>query len=1194
MAVFFAKMLFVLCIWSLTQTVAASGSSVLNARPHLREITVADGLPSSNITAITEDMDGYLWLASKDGLARFDGQGYRVWRAEDGLGDNNLWSLHVDSRNQLWIGTRNAGLLRMSSDRQDVTSINQSSHPQLRSNTIFSVTSTPDGSIWFGTDTAGLYRLSNDGKLQQFMPRQGDPASLPSPCVGQLTVDGQGVLWVGTTSGVARWTGNGFEGVELGELSRSRVNSLTLDRSGRMWIGTPDGLARHGANGDVQIVKTLGSQDSTPLRLILHDRQGDYWFDTAAGIMHQRDGGAAELVELFSAVPQGALKRTVSLGHEDRDGGLWMSMLDGGLWQLPGNWRQFVQIAGMRSSAQGSHNPLVFGTAHSRRGGLWLVGTGGDLDYLDPERQQIRHHLSSKPGSLWMRSVLEDGRGQVWIGRYGLLERYDPVTKRLQSWSIDSAADPAMHGALSKMILCEHDRIWIIGGEGGLQQRDQDGHLLWRDVPAEGGTTANAALYLVCGPDGVPWLGTRNGVMRWDAATKHFLPIAGSPITSIHNILLADGGGVWLGQMGALSLFRWNGKALEKVTEFGRREGFPAIEPLGIALDGQGQLWVATSRGLLRIDPDSRIMRNFGVHDGLRSQEFIHRTLTTLPDGKLVAATDYGLVMVDPEQIRPTQRSIPLVIDRVSMRMGERVDDVTHLSSMVFAHDMRDLQVSARLLTFLDAARTSYRFKLVNYDSDWVDVGPSGQRLFPRLSPGTYELHVQARTPDHQLTPVRTLRFHVESPWWWSSVSQSVYLLLLLAAVMAGLTLYRRRITRQGERAMARTRHEWAVQTSEAKTRFLATFGHEVRTPLTGVLGMSELLLAAHLPAREHSYAGAIQSAGTHLLRLVNDALDLARIEAGKLELRQDNIDLQALLDGVMALMTPLATTKGLSLRLNTVFADHVTVVGDELRLRQIVLNLVSNAIKFTASGSVSLTVGLGGGRQGIWLEINDTGPGLSQAQQQRLFERFSQVDGVMTEQRYGSSGLGLAISQELASALGGKISVASQLGCGACFRVDLPLSWSIASTQHVPQTVVDCPEGLQILVVEDDPTIAEVVCSLLRQQGQTVVHAPHALAALAELDGAPFDIVLLDLDLPGMDGISLAQQINAMGVSVPLLAVTARSDSETEPRVRAVGMHGFLRKPVTGELLASAIHAARNNWLSQRQEQNRDVGELV
>jgi CheY-like chemotaxis protein len=367
------------------------------------------------------------------------------------------------------------------------------------------------------------------------------------------------------------------------------------------------------------------------------------------------------------------------------------------------------------------------------------------------------------------------------------------------------------------------------------------------------------------------------------------------------------------------------------------------------------------------------------------------------------------------------------------------------------------------------------------------------------------------------------------------------------------------------DRALARA-------ASDAKSEFLATFGHEVRTPMTGVLGMAELLLGTPLALQQRSYAESIRGAGRHLLRLVDDALDLARIEAGKLELVDAEYDLHALVREVGALFAPLAQAKGIAFECCLAQALPRMVRGDAHRVRQILLNLCGNAVKFTPHGRVTLRAHAIHAR--MRLEVQDTGPGMDAQAMARLFQRFEQAEGALTTARYGGSGLGLAICRELASAMGGTIGVDSRPGEGATFRVDLPLVRAEAPPRsvHAPAGDRESPRGYTILLVEDDVVVAQVVQGQLQARGYAVTHAAHALDALAAMQATAFDLALLDLDLPGVDGMELARLLRGLGHRLPLLALTARTDPQAEPMSLAAGMDGFLRKPVAGDRLVGAI----------------------
>jgi len=1144
--------------------------------PSPRQVTVFDGLPSNTVNRMAEDRYGYLWIATNDGLARYDGRNYRIWRSEDGLRDNRIWSVLVDARNELWIGTENAGLVRMSADRRQLRFYDRSSQPLMGSNTVWSLAATPDGSIWFGTHEGGLYRLDSNDRLQRFLPEANNPRSVPAASVPYLATLADGSLWVGTKHGVARWTGTDFERIGSDLVPSLLINGLTAEPDGSLWISTLAGASVRRPDGRFESVPwTLPAGDQV-LGMMLRDEQGGHWLDTRSGLGRGIDG-RYQTVPLYSAIARGLVRPNWTGAYEDREGGIWLASTNAGLWHLLPRWWQFSVFSRLEDDPSSLRNSYVLGTSPSSNGGVWTVGSHGALDRFNPRTGVIEQHRTFVNGMHWLTSVREDRQGRVWVGSTDALMRYDPRRGELRRWGRDAGADATMEGNIEAMMTFDGDSLWLMLS-AGLQQRDLDGHVRRQLENGQDGLQAGQLnLDVECGPQDRIWLASSRGLLQWQPDAQRFQPVPGAPATAVYALHVGKDGQVWLSEDGRLSRYLWSQGRLERQAVVGAEQGYPAISATGLVVDAQGVAWATSARGLVRVSADGESVRLYGVHDGLPSQEFREHTLIASAAGRMVAGTPAGVVVFDPEQVRPSTRRAPLVIERVEVRRNEQLLDLTHDTPLQIADGDRDLRIVARLLSFADSASNTYRYRLAGYDPDWVEVGPAGERLFSRLPPGAYRLEVQARSADHVWSRVQTLEFHVQPPWW-----RSLSGLLVLASIALLLTswfawLYRRRLQRQHAYQLALHKQDLAEHASAAKTRFLANLGHEIRTPMTGVLGMSELLLASPLDPQQRGYTQSIRHAGEHLLHLVNDALDLARIESGRLELQSNAFGLNRLLQDLAALMGPLAAQKGLRFILDNQLPAGLQATGDAMRVRQILLNLLSNAVKFTSRGSITLHARCEEGPRGLHFEVRDTGPGISQEQQQRLFRRFEQADGARTAAQYGGSGLGLAICRELALAMQGRIRVESQLGSGTCFGVSLPLPLQQVAAgeggadSDAAAAVVNMPP-LRVLLVEDDATVADVVCGLLTSRGHEVVHAAHALAALREISAGDFDVGLLDLDLPGLSGFELAQHLRNQGYTLPLLAVTARTDPDLQQQVEAAGIGGFLRKPVTGELLVEAI----------------------
>lgn len=1152
--------------------------------PQPRQISVFNGLPSNRVNGIAEDGQGYLWIATRDGLARYDGVGFRIWRVGEGLRDNFVWSVHVDARDRVWLGTTSAGLAMLDADRGEFTWYDRRTQPEMASDDVWSINSTPDGAVWFGTSDGGLHRLAPDGAMQRFAHDPDDPASLPADGVSHLVVDAEGTLWVGTKGGVARWDGQGFERLPMEKLGTRMVDGMAVDDAGSLWMGIHGGgVVRH-ADGRIEAMPWNDPVHGGPaLNMLVQDSRGARWLDTLSGLAWVHEGRVAN-VPLYSTTSRGMVRPAWSSAYEDREGGLWFASSDSGLWHLPANWRNFTVLQRRMGDPDSPGNAFVFATAPSSLGGgggLWLGGSGGALDHLDPETGRLEHRLSAACGTLFITGVLEARDGGVWLGCQDQLLRFDPATGAQRRWSAADAVDAAPPGRISQLAQQRDGSLWVASHQA-VQLRGPDGRVLDTIVRGDGRGLEPTALveHVAQAPDGGLWLATTGGLLAWDDGTRRFVEVPGAPDSAVYGIAVA-GDSVWLAGLGELLAYDWDGDSLALRARIGAEQGLPVVAPGGLVLDEAGVVWMTTVRGLVRFDPDSGNLRVYGVRDGLPSHEFSEFPISMSAQGHVAAGTADGLLLFLPRLMQWSQRTPTLAIESIDLRRADTRVELPPHSTLALRHDDRDLRVVARLLSFTDAHAHRYRFRLEGYDPDWVETGAAGERIFARLVPGSYRLQVQARTADDAWSPVQALQLRVEPPWWqaaWAYVVFAIVGVLMLLWLAHG---YRHRLKRRHAWQLNEQKRELAEQASLAKTRFLATLGHEVRTPMTGVLGMSELLIGTRLDGRQRSYAEAIRRAGEHLMRLVNDALDLARIEAGKLDLVAQPFDLSALLDEVCDLVEPLARARGLAFRRH--FDAHTPrwLLGDAGRVRQILLNLLGNAVKFTEEGSIALQAApIAGG--GVRLVVSDTGPGLNEEQQAHIFRRFEQADGARTAARYGGSGLGLAICQELAMAMGGRIEIDSMPGQGTDFTVDLPLppAEPPAAAPAAAASVSSAPTGegggLRLLLVEDDATVAEVITSLLETQGHEVRHVPHGLAALSEASSAAFDMALLDLDLPGINGLALAGQLRAGGFDAPLLALTARADAEAEPLARSAGFDGFLRKPVTGAVLGNAIDALR------------------
>lgn len=1162
-------LLFLWAIQAMLSDAACAGQS------QFLPLEVRDGLPSRQVMSLAQDHEGYIWIGTQDGLARYDGGKFLIYRHTPGdnrsLPGNYVQAVHVDPGNRIWVAIEGHGLLLMDAAHSGFSPLPLGKDASTAD--VWAIASNGDGSVWFGTFGNGLFRLLPDGRLRHYLPTPGMPG-LPDENVLSLAFDATGTLWIATTSGIVKWRKESFMAFDNARLSSPVVINLMPDRELGMWLGTRGGLNLVDNSGNVQTPAWASALTNNRIMAVLQDDDGSRIFVARNGLNRLVDGRIERMRqdERFMT----ALK--------DQSGGFWFGG-ESGLLRQPSSWRYFRSIAGAEDEV-----PLRVSRPEdyhrSADGSILLVGNSGAIDRYSPSSGRITH-LDLPPaaeGITQITAISQDAAGIIWAGgvRAGDAEllRFDPVSRRLRIWRQDSTADPLLIGPIKHILQTPDGLLWINAYGGGLQARDAaDGRIVHEITPDSGhGLQFPDPNQLFTGPDGALWVAGGEGLLRWRSEAGKFIPVSGAPEQRVFSALLTPPQTLWLGRLGVLEAYRWQDGKLERIRSIAGDEGLPAVDVLGIRSDANGALWMTSLRGLMRFDPVQNRVRVYGTQDGLPSQEFMKRPPVITADGEGLALSTLGPVVFSPDRMVTAAGKPRLVIEQASVRRGEDVHALDYRKTIVLEPDDRDFSVDALLLTFDDAASHRFRSRLSGYDPDWVEMGSNGKRQFSTLPSGHYRLELVAAGVDGQWSDPVVLTLEVLPPWWLSAWALALFFLAGLALIAVVVVAYRRQLKQKYLRQLAAQQQQLLVQGSEAKSQFLANLGHEIRTPMTGVLGMTELLLAGELPEKPRTQVAAIKKAGEHLLRLMNDALDLSKIEAGQLELDDQVFAIRGLLTDVQDLLEPMARHKGLYCHVQIAPELPAGFLGDGGRIRQILLNLGSNAVKFTAQGGVTLKV------QPFWPKgfqcmVMDTGPGMTDEQQGRLFQRFVQADGVRTAKQYGGSGLGLAISKELAGMMGGDIQISSEPGKGSVFTLTLPLPTALlpADAGTVPEIAV--PQGsARILLVEDDDTIVEVISQLLLADGHTVTVARNALEALARTTQDSFDLVFCDIDLPGMDGLELTAIWRQQGLQTPIVALTARTQADAEQQCLDAGMNAFLRKPVSGHQLRATILAVRSS----------------
>jgi len=1136
-------------------------ASVLDL-PWPRQLGVIDGLPTTGIHAMAEDATGYLWMASSEGLLRFDGRRSRVWGDEHGLHDTTLHALHVDPAGRVWVGTASQGLLMLGVDRRRFERAGAQVPWAVRSGTIHAIAGGGGSPLWVIGSDHRLYMLP-------VLDAHWQVVDAGAASVTALAIDHAGRLWVGTSQGVRRFADGRLQRAGTARGADGPIQALWPDPQGGI----------HASNGVRTWGEAMGRRSgsvSASGRPLLRSADGALWTQRGTGLYLTRgthrqrvplrplQGPSTRAVEMYAAV-------------QDRHGDIWFLSRAHGVWRLPARWRDFTALPMAGDGLPGIRTHDVLALAAAADGRLWVAGSQGRLQRLDLRTGASSAHLDLPHAGPSAQPVgmAEDRQQRLWIASAGQLTRYDPARGEVRRWSLGGSSNDA--GA--HLQTCPDGTVWV-AGSGQIQHWSAQGRRQLAQAPDTLGLSASmSGRQLLCSRDGVLWATDRDGLKTWDTSRGRFVAAerTGNAVAAMAE---ADDGSLWLSRQDALEQHRWDGRVLHRLRRFDAAHGYPLLRAEALVVDGQGIVWAGAARGMVRLDPERGRVRVLGSADGLPVQEVLAHRLVRLGTGVLAAAVrEGGLLLIEPAAVVEQGPTPVLVVNAVRVeRNGTPLTVRTDAATVPLASSDRNIQVAVNLLGPGDADRIQHRFRLQGHDPDWVETGPVALRTFARLPAGEHRLAVQARHGDGAWSAPAERLLQVAPGWWETAAGQGVALLTAALAVVLLGRLVTYALRQRAALREARMQRCLAEQASARRTRFLGRLGRRIRIPMTIIAGWSELLLQGPLPQPQRARADSLRRAGLHLVQLVDDALDLASIEAGRLQLDHVAFSPVVLLHELHALMAPVADAKHVQLHWSSRLDPQRWLLGDPRRLRQILLNLVGNAVKFTAQGRVEVSIQAGPQGQGLHLVVADTGPGMTAAQVQRLFQRFEQADGAATMARHGGSGLGLAISRELAQAMGGDITVDSRPGLGTRFEVQLPLATTSQPTT-APATRAGTDGailvGTTVLLLLPDPDIADVVAALLRAQGCRVVVGCDDPRALPGGPAVSWQLIATDPDLRMGDvlaGTWLAQR----WPGVPRLALTPRADADAERDAMAAGFTAFVRLPLGDAALRAALLQCR------------------
>jgi len=1227
-------------------TEAARGPRVVpdvGRRLRFLRTSIEDGLSQSVVVCMLQDSRGFVWLGTQDGLNRYDGVEFRVYRHDpedpDSLADSYIHALAEDTAGRLWVST-NKGLDRL--DRVTGDFIHHRHDPDdpdsLGSDLVSSLLVDRAGRLWVGTVYGGLNRLDAEtGGFVHYRHDPNDPRSLSSDIVSELFEDHAGLLWVGTAEGLdrldpetGRVTRFAHDADDAGSLSEGDIPAIWEDRHGVLWVGTSNGLNAYSpATG--RFTRYPGDPDDvngpgdSAVQSIYEDRYGTLWVGTHAGGLARLDPRTGTFVHHRNdpSDPESLSVNNVYSIMEDAGGVLWIGTFGGGVNRADRYRQKFTTYRANPANPDGLSHNLVWGFHEDSGGAIWIGTIGGGLNRLDRSNGQFRQfrHDPDNPDSIssdnvW--SIVDGGGGAMWVGTDAGLDRCDRRTTRCTHTPLPSAPLVMERGA--------DDTLWIGTSSDGLLKFDllTLSYVAYENDPENPDTIGSGGVMALHNePDGTLWAGTMAGLNRMAPGAEtfqHYRYDPDDPTSLGHNTVLAiadDGaGGLWLGTFGGLDHFD---RETETFTHYRESDGLPSSVIYGMLEDDEGCLWLSTNQGLSRFDPDAGTFRNYTVQDGLQGNEFNQSSFLRASDGEMFFGGVNGFSSFHPHRVADNPYIPPVVITRFTLfnetvkpgagsPLSQPIED-TESIALAYTHDFFSFEFAA--LHYADPEQNRYAYMMEGLDKDWIDAGARQYAGYTSVPPGDYTFRVRGTNSDGVWNEQGTsLRITITPPFWqtwWFRLAAAVSVAAIVAGGVAlrvrGIEARRRELerevaerTRQLRETMAELERskeaaERARQAAEganrAKSVFLANMSHELRTPLNAILGFTQLIRRDPTLSADHQEnLDIVARSSDHLLGLINDVLDVSKIEAGRTTLKTGRFDLHAMLDGLAEMFRLRAAEKGL--RLWCERGPHVPrfVEGDEGKLRQVLMNLLGNAVKFTEHGRIALRVTVGdrkepeiplgpnGGPPGwrLWFEVEDTGPGIAPEALEAIFEPFVQASSGGDPQE--GTGLGLSISREFVRLMGGELTVQSEVGRGSTFRFDIgvdPAS-NLDGTRGEPAPrVIGLAPGqpiYRLLVVDDKMANRRLLVKLLEPLGFEVREASDGQQALNVWETWGPHLIWMDMRMPVMDGYEATRRIKATlkGQATVIIAVTASALEEDRELILSEGCDGYVRKPFREE----------------------------
>lgn len=1158
---------------------------------YFKSYQVSGGLSSNTITAITQDKKGFIWLGSRNGLNRFDGNGFKVFRTIQSdalsLGSNSILSLYEDQEQSLWVGTYK-GVYLYNPIKETFSLLTSIPAGEIRF-----IKGGKQDDIWI-VSSLGLYRYDLKNKIATRFGDQNAQAIA-------LDVSDQGIVYVATDQGkVQVYTPKNHKPktyhIQTGEKERPlRINSVYAVGDSTLLVGTLNQILKFNLRTN-KITPVLNKR-STHVHTICKESDTQYWIGTETGVLlYNPVNEATNLLANEKDNPYSLSNNVVSAIYKDREGGIWVGTYFGGVnyYSKPyNNFRKYLP----KQAINGLNGNVIHEICNDKYGNLWVGTEDGGLNQIDESTGKVKHYLPGpKNGSISYYNIhgLVADDDWLWIGtlEHGLDVMDIKTGKVIKHYHASEKAGSFNSNFIVTLYKRNNGDI-LVGTWSGLftYNREKDN---FTAMPFFGGQIQTIGETR----DGTLWVGTYgNGVFyqnqnKFGRITANNQKKPGLISNYVNNLYIDSKNRIWFSTEAGLSIYD---PIKGKMSSFTTENGLPDNQIFRVIEDNIGSYWISTAKGLANYNQNNKTFKNYHTTNGLPTEQFNYNSAFKNNDGTIFFGTVNGLISFKPSAFTKNTFVPPVYITGLQINNKDVLINkdtsllskaVVYTDKIVLPYDQSNINIDVAALSYAIPELNNYRYMMDGLDKTWTHLTNNRKIFYTKLAPGNYTFRVTGSNSEGVWnTRETTLNIIIKPPYWSTIWAYLFYLSIAGGIILTIFRYYRLALNEKNKRKIEAIEINKEREIYHAKIVFFTNLAHEIRTPLTLIKMPLEKLLSSTIDdqnVRENLYI--MKKNTSRLIELTNQLLDFRKAEANKFSLNFINANINELLGEIFTSFKPAAEQKDLDYNLELPRITLYAFVDIEA-LKKIITNLFSNAIKYAARVTSIKLLPFSSDDDLFRIEFRNDGQIIPDELMESIFEPFFRI--TETEQPQEGTGIGLSLARSLTELHRGTLELKKIDNQLNIFLLSIPIHQEIKTEQkknleeknHLflkeetedPEIVSGKP---LILLVEDNYDIL----TYLKNQliiNYTIFTATNGREALDILETENIQLIISDIMMPVMDGIDLCKKLkNDLHYShIPIILLTAKNSISAKIEGLEVGADAYIEKPFAFEHLLAQIN---------------------